>query len=111
MTEIVTPDHVLSDIRQVRFDLLRGSSLLAETELAAERAEMVADLAADKAFMTAEGSIPVREGIGREASQGERDLAFIARAEHNRVKAKLRHLESALVSLQAELKWMRESGA
>jgi len=109
--EVRTPDHVLAEIRQTRGELLRGSSVLKDTEIAANRADLTADLAFDAAFMTAEGSIPERQAKGREASQEQRDVAFIAAAEHNRVKAKLRHLESALVSLQAELKWMKEEGA
>jgi hypothetical protein len=111
MTDIRTPDDILTEIRGVRTTLLKGSDALRDTELAAERAELAADLAADKAFMVTEGSIPVREIAGREHSQTERDAAFVARAEFNRVKAKMRHYEAALVSLQAELKWARESGA
>lgn len=106
-----TPDHVVDEIRQTRGELLRGSSVLKDTEIAAQRADLTADLAFDKAFMTATGTLDERKATARAAAQEERDTAFVAIAEHNRVKAKLRHLESALVSLQAELKWMKEEGA
>ena len=106
-----TPDDVLTEIRQTRAELLRGSSVLKDTEINAERADLAADLAFDKAFMTATGTLDERKAVAREKSQTERDAAFIAIAEHNRVKAKLRHVESALMSLSSELKWMKEEGA
>ena len=106
-----TPDDVLTEIRNTRMALLGGPDRLQETELAAERAEEVAQLAFDKVLLTAEGSIPERQAQARKESVKERDAAFIARASHNRVRAKIRALESALVSLQAELKWAREEGA
>lgn len=107
----MTPDEVLNAIRNTRGGLLKGSQAIHDAELAAERAEESAQLALDKALMTAEGSIPEKQAIARAASTAERDLAFIARAEYNRVKSKIRGLESALMSLQAELKWMRDEGA
>jgi hypothetical protein len=109
--EIRTPDDVLHDIRQTRTDLLRGSNALRDAEIAAQRADLAADLEFDAAFMVATGTLDERKAHARDLSQQERDRAFIAIAEHNRVKAKLRHLESALVSLQAELKWMKDEGA
>jgi hypothetical protein len=108
--EIRTPDDVLNDIRQTRGELLRGSSVLKSAEIDAERADLTADLAFDKAFMTATGTLDERKAVAREASQAERDAAFIAIAEHNRVKSKLRHLESALMSMSSELKWMKDEG-
>lgn len=106
-----TPDELLADIHLTRHELLRGSAALYEAELAAERAEDAAQLASDRVYMTAEGSVEDRKAAGRAASQVERDLAFVARAEFNRIKSKIRALEASLVSLQAELKWAREAGA
>lgn len=106
-----TPDVVLDEIRRVRSELMKAPTALADKQLAAERADLTADLAFDKTFMVTEGSIPERQAAARAASQAERDQAFIASAEWNRVKAKVKAWEAALVSLQAELKWMREEGA
>lgn len=106
-----TPDDVLNEIRTARATLERGSEKLYESELAAERAEDAAQLALDKALLAAEGSVPEKQAQARIASQAERDLAFIARAEFNRVKSKIRALETSLMTLQSELKWMRDEGA
>ena len=106
-----TPDDVLEEIRSVRAKLNQASEAIATSRLKAERADLAADLSFDKAFMVAEGSIPERQAVGRAASAAERDVAFIAAAEFDRVKAKTRHLEASLTSLQTELKWMRGEGA
>ena len=106
-----TPDEILVEINQHRSELMRGSSALYEAELAAERAGDAAKLAENRVFMTAEGSIPDRQAVAHKASRVERDAAFVARAEHNRIKSKIRGLEQSLTSLQSELKWSREAGA
>ncbi len=106
-----TPEDVLVEIRGVRVELSKAPNALYEAELKAERAEDAAQLALDKALLLAEGSIPEKQAQARVQSQEIRDEAFIARAELNRVKTKTRGLESALMSLQSELKWMREEGA
>lgn len=106
-----TPDVVAEEIRATRHELQKGSDALYAAELKAERAEDAAQLALDKALLTAEGSIPEKQAQARMASGVERDEAFIARAEFNRVKTKIRTLETSLMTLQSELKWMREEGA
>lgn len=106
-----TPEDVLAEIRQTRAQLERGSSALYEAELKAERAEDAAQLALDKALLLADGSVPEKQAQARIASVGQRDEAFIARAELNRIKSKIRQLEYGLMSLQSELKYMKEEGA
>jgi hypothetical protein len=106
-----TPEDVLVEIRGIRVELSKAPNALYEAELKAERAEDAAQLALDKALLLAEGSIPEKQAQARVQSQEIRDESFIARAELNRVKTKTRGLESALMSLQSELKWMREEGA
>lgn len=106
-----TPDLVAEEIRATRNELQKGSDALYAAELKAERAEDVAQLAFDKVLLTAEGSIPEKQAQARLESQEERDRAFIARAEFNRVKTKIRVLETSLMTLQSELKWLRDEGA
>lgn len=105
------PDDVLNEIRATRIELLRGPDALQDLEIAAERAEDAAQLAFDKILMQVDGSIPEKQAQARAGSVEERDAAFVARAAFNRAKSKIRGLESALVSLQAELRWAREEGA
>jgi hypothetical protein len=107
----ITPDDVLDQIRQTRFDMLRGPDIVHDAELAADRAQEAYQTAFDIALMSAQGTIPQKEAAARAASAAEHDAAFVAKAAYNRGKSKLRTLESSLVSLQAELKHMREDGA
>lgn len=106
-----TPDVILAEIVSVRSELARGADALYEVEVAAERAEDAAQAAFDKILMQVDGSIPEKQAQARAASQEERDAGFVARAQYNRVRTKIRTLEAALVSLQAELRWAREVGA
>lgn len=109
--EVRPPDVIMSEIVQTRRELSRGSDALYDAELSAERAEDAAQLALDRVYMTAEGSVEDRKAQGRAASVEERDAAFVARAEYNRIRSKIRALEASLVSLQSELRWAREVGA
>ena len=106
-----TPEHVVEDIRQTRAELLRGSSAIYDAETAAELAELAAQKAEDLAFINAEGSVELKKAAARLAAAEDAEAAVIARAGLNRVKTKIRGLESALVSLQAELKWLVSEGA
>lgn len=106
-----TPETVLAEIHSLRSALGKAPDAQYEAELKAERAEDAAQLALDKALLLAEGSVPEKQAQARIASQVERDAAFIARAELNRIKTKTRGLESGLMTLQSELKWLREEGA
>lgn len=106
-----TPDDLLVEIRAVRTKLGESPKALEEARLEAERTDLAADVAFDKAMLTAEGPVADRQAVARIASQAERDVAFIAQAKFDRVRAYIRFLEAALVSLQVELKWLRGEGA
>ena len=110
MDEPRTPDHVLADIRSTRTQLLGGPDALYDNEVKAETAELAAHKAEDLAFISAEGSVEMRKAAARLAAEEDATKAVVARAAHNRAKALIRALESSLMSLQAELKWMKEEG-
>lgn len=105
------PDTVLAEIAGLRVELMRGPDVVRDLEVAAERAEFAHQLAVDKALMGAAGNVEERKAAARLAAADIADAAFIARAEFNRARAKVRGLESSLMTLQAELKWMKEAGA
>jgi hypothetical protein len=96
---------------EIRAQIRRGWDVQEETELDADRAADRAKTAEATKYLTAEGSIPERNAKAHIETADERDEAFIAKAKHNRVKAKARGLESILTSLQAELKRMERDGA
>ena len=107
-----TPDAVLSEIHAFRNALLnRAPEELETAELRSDRAADAARLAEDKALLTAEGSVDEKKAQARLASAGLRDEAFIAKASHTRVKAKVDGIKTAIMAAQSELKHMREEGA
>lgn len=106
--QLRTPDDILRDMAALRHELMRAPEALHDTELAAERAAEAAKLAEDKVFMTAEGSIPERQAQARLATPEPRDESFIAKAAHTRVKSKTKVLEVSLMTLQSELRYVRD---
>ena len=106
-----TPDDVLDDIRKTRHELVRGSSAIYTAEVKAETADLAAQKAEDIAFLSGEGSVDARKAQARIAAETELLERAVTRAEWNRVKTKIRALESALMSYQAELKYMQAEGA
>ncbi len=106
-----TPDVVLDDLRGVRREIARGSDFLFDAEVKAENAELAAQKAEDLAFFANEGSVDARKAAARLAAESELTQALVARAEYNRVKAKIKALELEQTSLQTELKYMVGEGA
>lgn len=108
MVQPRTPDLILEEIAKLRYELMRAPEALHDTELAAERAAEASKLAEDKVFMTAEGSIPERQAQARLQTPEVRDEAFIAKAAHTRVKSKQKVIEVSLMTLQSELRFVRD---
>lgn len=106
-----TPDDVLHELRGYVAELMRGPDALEAAILAAEQADDAADLAFQKALLTADGSVAERTAHARIASADLRDRAHIEAAKVARVKAKIRALEVAVTAAQTELKYMREQEA
>lgn len=107
----VTPDQVLSEIHRVRAALAQGADVLHDAEIAKEKAADEAQFVTDVTFLEASGSIPERQAQARLAARDARDAAHVAAAAWSRTRARIRALESELMSLQSELKWMTQEGA
>jgi hypothetical protein len=106
-----TPDVVLDDLRMVRGGISRGPDKLYDAEVNAETLELAAQKAEDVAFFMNEGSVDARKAAARLAAEAELTAAVVARAEYNRVRAKIKALELEQMSLQTELKYMVGEGA
>ena len=106
-----TPDDVLTEIHGLRAELMRGPDVIRDLEVAAERAEFAHQLALDEALMQATGTVDDRKAAARLSASELADVAFIARASFNRARAKVRAIESSLMTLQSELRHMKDAGA
>ena len=107
----MTPDEVRQLILGLVAKQIQGPDAHFNAEVKAEEAENVAATAFDVAFMSAEGNIEERKAQARLQTEEQRSAAFIARAEHNRVKLKIQQINNSLVAYQAVLKSMLQDGA
>lgn len=100
-------EEIQRQIAELIAENSKGSTALFEAESKLAHAEYELDTVEQKAFISAEGSVADRTAIARlKASQSrlERDLR---RAELNRIKAKVKAIESALIALATQAKLMQ----
>lgn len=90
----------------------RGSTALFEAEKALAEAEYELDLAEQKAYIKASGTVRDREAIAKLESADLRLQRDLRRAELSRIKQKIKSLETATIVLStqaklinAEVKW------
>jgi hypothetical protein len=102
MTKIVAPDDIIQELRNINQESAKGIALLAEVERKAIELELQAETAEARALLESQGNIPERQAIATLKSEQERLAADIAKAEVNRVKTKLRHLQDQQSNLQTQ---------
>ena len=104
MTEILTPDMIATELRQIRALADKGPDELKRAELRHAAAEDAHQAAWDDGFAQAAGTIADREIAARRLSAGLKTMLNDERAELNRVKARIRGLESGAMNLSVQLK-------
>ena len=108
----MTPDEVRTIILGLTREQARGPEAHEAAEIAAEDAEADYSMAFDKAFLNADGSnIEDRKAQARMKTDELREAAYVARAAHNRVKLKIKQLDSSLMAHMAVLKSVMAEGA
>lgn len=107
----MTPDEVRQELFMVGRELSKAATAIYDLEVAAERAEIAAQSAMDKTYLTADGSIEDRKAVARERALALRDDAVVARAGYNRARTKAKHLELEQMRLMASLKSIQAEGA
>ncbi len=99
---------MLLEIQQQIAELIaensRGATALFEAEKALAEAEYQLDETEAKAFISAEGSVADRQAIARLKSAPTRLQRDLRKAEFNRIKQKIRSIESALMALATQAK-------
>lgn len=99
---------MIQEIQQQLAELIaenqRGSTALYETEKALAEAEYDLDLVEQKAFLKAQGTVADRTSLARLESAENRLQRDLRRAEHNRVKVKIKAIETAIMALATQAK-------
>ena len=101
-TEIIGPDDIIRELRRINHESGKGISLLADAEKKAIQLQLEAETAEARALLASSGNIPERQALAKIAAEDLILNAEIAKAEVNRIKTKLRHLQDQQSNLQTQ---------
>lgn len=98
--DIYTPNQVIQELQRIQSEAAKGADALFHAEVLLAEKEQAYEKTLQLAFMNAAGTVADRTAISRlEASQARLE-ADVAKAEHTRIKTKLKQLELAQMSTQ-----------
>ena len=96
--------EIQKQIAELIAENAKGATALFETEQALAQAEFDLDTEEAKAFLNAEGTVADRQAIARLKSAEKRLQRDLRKAEHSRVKVKIKQIETALIALSTQAK-------
>jgi hypothetical protein len=100
----VNPLEIQQQLAELIAENQRGATALFESEKALAEAEYELDLIEQKAFLKAEGTVRDREALARLESADARLRRDLRKAEHQRIKIKIRAIETGLMALATQAK-------
>lgn len=92
------PSQLIKEIQELNQTNRQGTQALYDAELKLAEAEHALDTVEAKAFLRAEGTVADRQAIARLEAADARLTRDIAKAEVNRIRVKLRAIESGLMA-------------
>jgi hypothetical protein len=101
-----TPLTVIAELSHIRAEVQKGISVLYDCECKLADAENAYERELQVAFINAQGTVADRTAISRLQASEKRLAADLAKAEWNRVKAKLKALETAQMGIQTSARLM-----
>lgn len=101
---MLTPQGIIEEISGLTKENARGVTAVYDAERKLAEAEYDLDLVEQKAFLASEGSVAERTARSRLEAAENRLARDLARAELNRVKLKLKAVESALMAAATQAK-------
>jgi hypothetical protein len=107
-----TPASIETELREVIKQIRMGVTALNEAETRAVRLNDEADRIEWRSYISNQGTIKDREALAKLEAADARLAADIARAEVNRVKAKIRALETesmaiSVMAKQVAIEWQK----
>ena len=97
-------EEIQRQIAELIAENSKGYTALFEAEKALAQAEYDLDTSEQKAFIAAEGTVRDREAVARLKSAEIRLRRDLRKAELNRIRQKVRSLETALMALATQAK-------
>ena len=95
-----SPNGIIEELQRIQAEAAKGVSALYDAEVKLADAENTFEKALQLAFMNAEGTVADSTAVSRLQAADARLQADLAKAEHNRIKLKLKQLELAQMSTQ-----------
>jgi hypothetical protein len=100
----MTPLEIQHQLAELIAENQRGATALFESERALAEAEYELDTSEQKAFLKAEGTVRDRDALARLESAEKRLQRDLRRAEHNRIKVKIKAIETGIMALATQAK-------
>ena len=98
------PQDLIQQLSELTQETKRGHQVLYEAEVALAHAEHDLDTVEQKEFIKATGTVADRTALARLASAENRLQRDLRRAEVNRIKVKVKGLESQLMAVATQAK-------
>ena len=98
--------EIQEQIAELILENQKGTNALFEAERALAAAEYVLDTVEQKAYIKAQGTVADRTALARLEAAESRLQRDLRRAELNRIKTKIKGIETALMALGTQVKLM-----
>lgn len=100
----MTPSELIKDLAELTQESRKGAEALYVAEVALAEAEHELDLIEQRAFIKYQGTVADRTAMARLDAADARLQRDLRRAEANRIKVKIKGLESALMAVATQAK-------
>ncbi len=104
MSEVLTPDQLVGELRSLSARISRGVSEVHNLELELDKSSREFDWAKANASLKVSGTVEEKKNLAELACAKERESHDLAKAAFNYAKGLLRALESAQMSTMAQLR-------
>ena len=98
------PSQIMAELTRLTSELSKGYEALYDAEVELAEADKELDTVEQKAFINASGTVADRTALARLESAENRFSRDLARARVNRIKTKIKALESSLTASQTMAK-------
>jgi hypothetical protein len=103
----VLPSQIIEEIARLTQENSRGAEALYEAEVALAQAEHDLDLVEQKAFIKAQGTVADRSALAKLESADSRLARDLKRAQYNRIKTKIKTIETSLMGMGTQVKLLQ----
>lgn len=101
------PSQITEEIARLTRENQRGAEALFEAEVKLAEAEHELDLIEQKAFIKTQGTVADRTALAKLESADARLQRDLRRAELNRIKVKIKTIETSLMAIGTQVKLMQ----